>query len=111
MTGGLWVAGHFVFAGIVKARRPKIYISCYIVGAAADVVRCTTRGYTLAVITSFRHKGKTVGIQVAHANRLRMLLAALDTAQTIQDMGLPGFKLHPLKGKLKGRWAVSVSGN
>ncbi len=71
------------------------------------------------MITSFRHKGlqefyatgKTAGIQVAHANRLRMLLAALDTAQTIQDMGVPGFKLHPLKGKLKGRWAVAVSGN
>jgi toxin HigB-1 len=46
-----------------------------------------------------------------HAVRLRMLLAALDTAQTIQDMYVPGFKLHPLKGRLKGRWAISVSGN
>ncbi len=46
-----------------------------------------------------------------HAVRLRMLLAALDTAQTIQDMNVPGFKLHPLKGRLKGRWAISVSGN
>ena len=26
-------------------------------------------------------------------------------------MAIPGFDLHPLKGKLKGRWAVSVSGN
>jgi toxin HigB-1 len=40
-----------------------------------------------------------------------MQLSALDTAQTIQDMDIPGFRLHPLKGKLKGRWAVSVSGN
>jgi len=40
-----------------------------------------------------------------------MLLAALDTAQTIQDMNVPGFKLHALKGRLKGRWAISVSGN
>ena len=40
-----------------------------------------------------------------------MLLAALDTAQSIQDMDVPGFKLHPLKGSLKGRWAISVSGN
>ena len=46
-----------------------------------------------------------------HADRLRMLLAALDTAQSIQDMNVPGFKLHPLKGRLKGRWAISVSGN
>ena len=40
-----------------------------------------------------------------------MQLAALDTARTIQDMDVPGFKLHPLKGKLKGRWSISVSGN
>ncbi len=31
---------------------------------------------------------------------LRLQLAALDTAYTIQDMDIPGFKLHPLKGKL-----------
>jgi len=40
-----------------------------------------------------------------------MLLVALDTAQEIGDMDIPGFKLHSLKGKLKGRWAVSVTGN
>ena len=40
-----------------------------------------------------------------------MQLVALDTSQTIEDMDIPGFKLHPLKGKLKGRWSVSVSGN
>jgi proteic killer suppression protein len=46
-----------------------------------------------------------------HAGRLRLQLTALDTAYTIQDMDIPGFKLHPLKGKLKGRWAIWVSGN
>ena len=48
-----------------------------------------------------------------HASELKSLdlLAALDTAQTIQDMNVPGFKLHPLKGRWKGRWAISVSGN
>jgi plasmid maintenance system killer protein len=40
-----------------------------------------------------------------------MQLLALDTAQEIDDMDIPGFKLHTLKGKLKGRWSVSVSGN
>jgi len=40
-----------------------------------------------------------------------MILVALDTSLDIQDMNVPGFKLHPLKGKLKGRWSVSVSGN
>ena len=71
------------------------------------------------MIKSFRHKGlkrlyetgKTSGVQTSHTNRLRMQLVALDTSQTIEDMDIPGFKLHPLKGKLKGRWSVSVSGN
>ena len=71
------------------------------------------------MIKSFRHKGlkrlyetgSVAGVQTTHGNRLRMLLVALDTAQEIGDMDIPGFKLHPLKGKLKGRWAVSVTGN
>ena len=40
-----------------------------------------------------------------------MQLVALDTAQTIEDMDIRGFKLHALKGKLKGRWSIWVSGN
>ncbi len=71
------------------------------------------------MIKSFRHKGlrrffetgSTSGIQASHAKRLRMLLVALETAQTIDDMGIPGFRLHPLKGDLDGRWSVTVSGN
>lgn len=71
------------------------------------------------MIKSFRHKGlrkffetgSTSGIQAAHAKRLRMQLAALETAQTVEDMDVPGFRLHPLKGKLRGRWSVTVNGN
>lgn len=71
------------------------------------------------MIKSFRHKGlrrsyetgSTAGIQARHSKRLRMQLAALDTAQTIDDVDLPGFALHPLKGEMRGRWAVSVNGN
>ena len=71
------------------------------------------------MIKSFRHKGlrrffeagSTSGIQASHAKRLRMLLVALETAQTIDDMDIPGFRLHPLKGDLDGRWSVTVSGN
>jgi proteic killer suppression protein len=40
-----------------------------------------------------------------------MELAALDTALTIDDMDLPGFRLHRLKGDFAGRWSVTVSGN
>ena len=51
------------------------------------------------------------GIQPNHVKRLRMLLAALDTAVNIQDMDIPGFRLHRLKGKDSERWSVRVSGN
>lgn len=71
------------------------------------------------MIKSFKHKGlrrffetgSLAGIQASHANRLRMQLAALDTAQTIDDMDLPGFRLHSLKGERSGIWSITVSGN
>ena len=40
-----------------------------------------------------------------------MQLAALDSAQKIEDLDIPGYQLHPLKGKRKGIWSISVSGN
>jgi proteic killer suppression protein len=60
------------------------------------------------VSKSFKHKGlkrfyetgSTIG---EHQKRLRVQLAALDTArQTMTDMDIPGFRLHPLKGDRKG---------
>lgn len=71
------------------------------------------------MIRSFRHKGveayfrtgKTQGIQAMHAPRLRLQLAMLDKASGPNDMAAPGWKLHPLKGKLANHWAVWVSGN
>ena len=50
-------------------------------------------------------------MQPNHAKRLRLQLTALDSAQTIDDMEIPGFRLHPLKGELAGRWAITVNGN
>jgi len=71
------------------------------------------------MIQSFRHKGlrrlyesgSLAGIQPQHAKRLRMQLAALDSAQVIEDMDIPGFRLHPLKGADRGRWSIWVNGN
>ncbi len=75
--------------------------------------------YTFGMIKSFRHKGlkqyyetgSTRGIQQNHASRLRMQLAALDTALDINDLDIPGYQLHPLKGNRKGVWSISVNGN
>jgi proteic killer suppression protein len=71
------------------------------------------------VIRSFRHKGlakffatgSKSGIQAQHAERLRLILGRLSAAAKPEDMGLPGLRLHPLKGTRKGTWAVWVSGN
>lgn len=40
-----------------------------------------------------------------------MILKYLDAAEKVEDMAQPGLDLHPLKGNLKGLWAVKVSGN
>ena len=71
------------------------------------------------MIKSFRHKGlkkffdsaSVAGIQPQHAKRLRMQLVALDTATNIDDMDIPGFKLHSLKASDNDRWSVWVNGN
>ena len=71
------------------------------------------------MIKGFRHrglqrfftKGTKAGIQAKHEKRLRLVLARLHASTCPQDMDLPGLRLHPLKGKRKGTWAVSVSGN
>jgi proteic killer suppression protein len=39
------------------------------------------------------------------------VLAHLDSATEPSDVDLPGYRLHPLKGDLKGRWSVTISGN
>ena len=71
------------------------------------------------MIKSFRHKGlrrlfetgNHRGVRPDHVRRLKLILARLDASQTRNDMDLPGLGLHPLKGDLRGYWAVTVSGN
>ena len=71
------------------------------------------------MIRSFKHKGlekfyqsgSVAGIDPSHRQKIRIRLAALDTAVTIEDMDLPGFRLHPLKGDKKGVWAIDISKN
>lgn len=71
------------------------------------------------MIKSFKHKGLRIffesgssrGIQTPHSKKLRIQLAALDTAIAIEDMDIPGYRLHPLKRDRKGLWSISVSGN
>jgi proteic killer suppression protein len=71
------------------------------------------------MIKSFQHKGlerfyrteSKAGIQAAHAGKLKRLLARLDVALKPDDMNLPGWRFHALKGQQAGRFAVAVNGN
>lgn len=71
------------------------------------------------MIKSFKHRGlerfftqgTKSGIQTEHADRLDVRLQALHTAFSIDDMDIPGWRLHPLKGDRKGLWAINVTGN
>jgi proteic killer suppression protein len=73
----------------------------------------------ISMIRSFKHKGlkrffetgDVSGVQAQHANRLRLILGRLHAARQPKDMNLPGLRLHELKGKRAGTWAVDVSGN
>ena len=71
------------------------------------------------MIRSIRHKGlkrlyeddDPRGVHAEHTVKLGDILARLDAARTVADMNMPGFGLHPLKGDLKGFWAVTVRAN
>ena len=71
------------------------------------------------MIRSFRHKGlkrlyehnERKGVPPELEGKAARILARLDVAKAPEQMDLPGLKLHPLKGGLKGFWSVWVTGN
>lgn len=71
------------------------------------------------MIQGFRHKAlqrlyekdERKGLPPASVDKIARILARLDVATGPEQMSLPGWKLHPLKGDLKGFWAVWVTGN
>ena len=71
------------------------------------------------MIRSVRHKGlrrlyeqdDARGVNAEHSAKLRDILVRLDATSAPTDMDLPGFRLHPLKGELRGFWAVTVRAN
>jgi toxin HigB-1 len=45
------------------------------------------------------------------ADKIENVLAVLDLASTVDDVDLPGYRLHPLKGDLAGLWSVTINAN
>ncbi len=71
------------------------------------------------MINSFRHKGvekffkmgSKAGIQAQHTQKLRRQLGRLDASAMPEDMNIPGWRFHALKGSLSGHYSVRVDGN
>ena len=71
------------------------------------------------MIVGFRHKGLKrlfeeddgSGVRPDLRGKVRTILAQLNEAQTIEDMRMTSFHLHPLKGDMKGLWSVTVRAN
>jgi toxin HigB-1 len=71
------------------------------------------------MIESFNHKGlkrlyedgDRKLIRAESVERISTLLTYLDAAEVIEDLDIPSLRLHPLKGELKGFWAVTVRAN
>jgi proteic killer suppression protein len=71
------------------------------------------------MIEGFRHRGlkrlfeddDRSKVPAEYAGRLRIILGALDSADQVEDLDIHTFRLHALKGDMKGFWAVTVRAN
>ncbi len=71
------------------------------------------------MIKSWQHKGlkkfyetgSKSGIIASHTKRLKLILQMLNAANTPDKLNQPGMNFHPLKGKLKGFYAITVRAN
>ena len=71
------------------------------------------------MIEGFKHKGlkkfyeedDSRKLPPEMVERIRDILTALDAALAVEELNRPSFRLHPLKGVLKGNWAVTVRAN
>lgn len=73
----------------------------------------------MVVIRTSSHKGlealyeegSSRGVKRQHVDKLTRILSVLDHARSPQDIALPGFRAHPLRGARIGHWSIRVSGN
>lgn len=71
------------------------------------------------MIDSVQHKGLRLLLEddnpsklTAHlVERIREILSLLDTAETVEQMDMPGYRFHKLSGELKEYYSVKVNAN
>lgn len=70
------------------------------------------RSFKSKKLKRFFEADDAAGLPAEQTEKFRDILAAIDTAEQPADIALfPGWRLHPLKGGLKGFWSVTVTGN
>jgi len=69
------------------------------------------RSFKSRALKRFYERGDASRIQPDHRDTIRDILARLEASTKPEDMDLPGFRLHRLKGKYAGFWAVTVRAN
>ena len=55
--------------------------------------------------------GSKKGIETVLCDKLSRILTTMDICQSIEELDLPGYRLHELKGNRKGVWSITVTGN
>ena len=56
-------------------------------------------------------QGDRRGIGANIRGRVERILFVLDQAETLDDIDMPGYRLHPLTGNRKGEWSIRITGN
>jgi toxin HigB-1 len=69
------------------------------------------RSYRNKAVRRFVEEGDASKLSVPNILRLERILTRMDTAQSPEEMNVPGLRFHGLKGRDKGRYAVDASGN
>jgi toxin HigB-1 len=109
-------AGDAVVAGGLRYRERERDLPR---ATGTSLVSCIDTRYAVEVIESFHHKGlerlyrggSKRGVQAAHVPKVLRILSVLDVAQSPDDLAIPSFRTHPLKGDLAGHWSIWVNGN
>ena len=69
------------------------------------------RSFRSKALRRFAKQGDASKLSVSNVRRVAIILAHLGGAVSPEDMNLPGYRFHGLKGRDKGRYAVDASGN
>lgn len=92
-------------------------LGAWLPSTSRPLTDCSVSCYTWRVIRSFRHKGLRELFEQGSSRKIRpdletralRRLDALDAAESLEALDVPGFDFHPLRGKPQ-RYSLHVNG-